>query len=181
MIYEAHVRGLTRLHPDLPPETRGTFRGLASPPMLRHFRRLGVTTVEILPIHRFVDDAYLADRGLTNYWGYNTLSSTPAPTRRSRCRDSEFQYTPGSTILTTIVFTPPHTARGKPTLPPTFFNARITTQQHRRCRLIINYVQCNKHAAIIIIYLSLSLSLSLSPPPPPAADSFTKSSFSSLD
>ena len=90
VVYEAHVRGLTRLRQDLPPETRGTFRGLASPPMLRHFKRLGVTAVEILPIHRFVDDSYLADKGLTNYWGYNTLSFF-APARRY-AQDAETAY-----------------------------------------------------------------------------------------
>lgn len=81
VIYEAHVKGLTKLHPELPEETRGTFRGLASPPLLRHFKRLGVTTIEILPIHRFADDSYLVEKGLTNYWGYNTLGFF-APARR---------------------------------------------------------------------------------------------------
>src|SRR5882672_7560387 len=74
IIYEAHVKGLTQQREDLPPGTRGTFRGLSSPAMVTHLKRLGVTAVELLPIHSFVDDRHLVLRGLVNYWGYNTLS-----------------------------------------------------------------------------------------------------------
>jgi isoamylase len=73
VIYEAHVRGLTKLHPDVPPEQRGTFLGLAHPAVLSHLRELGVTAVELMPAHQFVTDSYLAERGLANYWGYNTI------------------------------------------------------------------------------------------------------------
>ena len=81
MIYELHVRGYTKLHPAIPEQLRGTFRGLAEPAVLDHLRRLGVTAVEFLPIHTFVDDNYLLDKGLRNYWGYNTISFF-APARR---------------------------------------------------------------------------------------------------
>ena len=74
IIYEAHVKGLTKLHPDVPPHLRGTYAGLASKPVIRHLKKLGVTAVELLPVHAFVNDRHLVDRGLTNYWGYNTLS-----------------------------------------------------------------------------------------------------------
>jgi isoamylase len=74
IIYEAHVKGLTQKRDDIPPGTRGTYRGLSEPGMIAHLRRLGITTVELLPIHAFLDDRYLLDRGLRNYWGYNTLS-----------------------------------------------------------------------------------------------------------
>jgi isoamylase len=74
IIYEAHVKGLTRLREDVPPAWRGTFRGLASPAIVDHLKRLGVTAVELLPIHAFIDDRHLVERGLNNYWGYNTLS-----------------------------------------------------------------------------------------------------------
>jgi glycogen operon protein len=73
VIYEAHVKGLTQRRDDLPPEARGIFRGLAAPSMIDHLRRLGVTAIELLPIHSFVDDRQLVERGLRNYWGYNTL------------------------------------------------------------------------------------------------------------
>ena len=73
MIYEAHVKGLTRLHPDVPPQLRGTYAGLASAPVLDHLRRLGVTAVNLLPVHTFVDDKRLVELGLRNYWGYNTI------------------------------------------------------------------------------------------------------------
>ena len=73
VIYEAHVKGLTRLHPDVPAQLRGTYAGLASPAMLDHLRRLGVTAVSLLPVHAFVDDKRLVELGLRNYWGYNTI------------------------------------------------------------------------------------------------------------
>jgi isoamylase len=74
IVYEAHVKGLTKLREDIAPGMRGLFRGLSEPAMIAHLRRLGVTAVELLPIHAFVDDRALLDRGLRNYWGYNTLS-----------------------------------------------------------------------------------------------------------
>ena len=73
ILYETHVRGYTKLHPAVPPDLRGTFRGLASKPVIEHIRSLGVTSVELLPIHMFVNDSQLLDRGLVNYWGYNSL------------------------------------------------------------------------------------------------------------
>ena len=73
IIYEAHVKGLTQLREDVPPAWRGTYRGLAAPAIVDHLKRLGVTAIELLPIHAFVDDRHLIERGLSNYWGYNTL------------------------------------------------------------------------------------------------------------
>lgn len=84
-IYEAHVRGLTMRHPEIPPHLRGTYTAVASDPMLRHFERLGVTAVELMPVHHFVHDRHLLERGLKNYWGYNTLSFfAPEPAYASR-------------------------------------------------------------------------------------------------
>jgi isoamylase len=74
VIYEAHVKGLTQLRGDVPAETRGTFRGLSEPGVIAQLRRLGVTAIELLPVHSFLDDRTLVDRSLKNYWGYNTLS-----------------------------------------------------------------------------------------------------------
>src|SRR5215475_12019818 len=81
VIYEAHVKGLTRLREDVPKGLRGTFGALASRPMVKHLQRLGVTTLELLPIHAFVDEPFLTERGLSNYWGYNTLSFFTADRR----------------------------------------------------------------------------------------------------
>ncbi len=73
VIYEAHVKGLTQLHPDVPEELRGTYAGLAHPAMIKHLLDLGITAVELLPIHFHIDEPHLAPLGLNNYWGYNTL------------------------------------------------------------------------------------------------------------
>ena len=73
VIYEAHVKGMTMRHPGIPEDVRGTYAGLAHPAMIRHLRTLGVTAVELLPVHQFVHDSTLADKGLSNYWGYNTI------------------------------------------------------------------------------------------------------------
>ncbi|MGI5163706.1 glycogen debranching protein GlgX [Spirillospora sp. CA-253888] len=73
VIYEAHVKGLTKLHPGVPEEQRGTYAGLAHPVMVEHFRDLGVTAVELMPVHQSVPEHAMVARGLTNYWGYNTI------------------------------------------------------------------------------------------------------------
>ncbi|MGW4883240.1 glycogen debranching protein GlgX [Streptomyces murinus] len=73
VIYEAHVRGLTRTHPDVPERLRGSYAGLAHPAVIEHLTALGVTAVELMPVHQFVQDGVLQDRGLSNYWGYNTI------------------------------------------------------------------------------------------------------------
>jgi len=71
--YEIHVKGFTRLHPDVPEELCGTYAGLASPAIIRHLHELGVTAVELMPIHYHIDEHFLVEKGLVNYWGYNTL------------------------------------------------------------------------------------------------------------
>ena len=73
VMYEAHVKGLTKLHPKVPEAERGTYRGFATPEVLAHIRELGVTAVEFLPIHTFVNDSFLVDKGLSNYWGYSSI------------------------------------------------------------------------------------------------------------
>jgi glycogen operon protein len=74
ILYEMHVCGFTKLHPELPEELRGTYAGLAHPAAIGHLRKLGVTSVELLPVHEFSDDGFLEDRKLRNYWGYSTLA-----------------------------------------------------------------------------------------------------------
>ena len=73
VIYEAHVKGLTQRHPEVPEELRGTYAGIAHPAVVEHLQRLGVTALELMPVHQFVNDSVLQDKGLSNYWGYNTL------------------------------------------------------------------------------------------------------------
>ncbi|AEI12022.1 glycogen debranching protein GlgX [Cellulomonas gilvus] len=73
VIYEAHVRGLTQRHPAVPEELRGTYAGLAHPAVIEHLKQLGVTAIELMPVHQFVNDPSLQEKGLSNYWGYNTI------------------------------------------------------------------------------------------------------------
>jgi len=74
IIYEVHVKGFTAAHPEIPEPLRGTYAGLASAPSIAYLRKLGVTTVELLPVHDFLDDKHLVEKGLRNYWGYNTTN-----------------------------------------------------------------------------------------------------------
>ncbi|CAN5512928.1 glycogen debranching protein GlgX [soil metagenome] len=73
VIYEAHVKGLTELHPDVPDEQRGTYGGIAHPAVIAHLQKIGVTAIELMPVHQFVNDDTLQQKGLSNYWGYNTI------------------------------------------------------------------------------------------------------------
>jgi isoamylase len=117
IIYEAHVRGYTMQHPDVPPQLRGTFAGLAWPTVVQHLRELGVTAVELLPVHAFVDDRTLVERGLRNYWGYNTIGFfAPEPRYGGRNPAKEFKtlvralHDAGIEVILDVVFN--HTAEG---------------------------------------------------------------------
>jgi isoamylase len=81
IIYEAHVKGLTQQRDDVPPGWRGTFRGLSAPSVINHLKRMGVTAIELLPIHAFIDDRHLVQHGLSNFWGYNTIGFFAPETR----------------------------------------------------------------------------------------------------
>ncbi|MGE3783054.1 MAG: glycogen debranching protein GlgX [Alphaproteobacteria bacterium] len=119
IVYELHVRGYTMRHPDVPETLRGTFRGLSDPAVLDHIRRLGVTAVELLPVHGFVDDSYLLDKGLVNYWGYNSISFFAPERRYASVPDfafSEFKemvarfHEAGIEVVLDVVYN--HTAEG---------------------------------------------------------------------
>ncbi|MCW5631770.1 MAG: glycogen debranching protein GlgX [Rubrivivax sp.] len=117
VIYEAHVRGLTRLHPEVPAAQRGTYEALASAPVIDHLRRLGVTTVELMPVHAFVDERHLVEKGLANYWGYNTIGYfAPEPRYSATGRIAEFKtmvrtlHAAGLEVLLDVVYN--HTAEG---------------------------------------------------------------------
>jgi len=73
IIYETHVKGFTQLHPDIPEEIRGTYKGIAHPVTIEYLKNLGITAIELMPIHHFVADRHLVEKGLTNYWGYNSI------------------------------------------------------------------------------------------------------------
>ena len=84
VIYELHVKGMTKLHPELPEEIRGTYAGLVHPAVIDHLKRLGITAVELMPVHHFAIDRHLAEQGLTNYWGYNSIGYFAPDVRYSR-------------------------------------------------------------------------------------------------
>lgn len=124
VIYEAHVKGLTMLHPEIPAEQRGTFRGVGHKAIIRHLRALGVTSLELLPAQGFLSEHFLVEKGLTNYWGYNTLTFF-APHKAYLCGNdiAEFRamvnalHEAGIEVIMDVVYN--HTAEGN-RLGPTF-------------------------------------------------------------
>ncbi len=86
MIYEAHVKGLTQTHPEVPEAMRGTYSGIAHPAIIEHLTALGVTALELMPVHHFANDSTLISKGLSNYWGYNTIGFL-RPTRSTARRE----------------------------------------------------------------------------------------------
>ncbi|MCC3281152.1 MULTISPECIES: glycogen debranching protein GlgX [Arthrobacter] len=121
VIYEAHVRGLTEQHPEVPEEQRGTYAGIAHPAVIAHLQKLGVTALELMPVHQFVDDSTLQEKGLSNYWGYNTIGFfAPQNTYGSTGDDGqqvqEFKamvkalHTAGIEVILDVVYN--HTAEG---------------------------------------------------------------------
>jgi len=117
VIYELHVRGYTLRHPGVPEPLRGTYAGLATAPVIEHLQRLGVTTVELMPVHSFIDDRHLVARGLRNYWGYNSIGYFAPDTRYSATgRISEFKtmvktlHSAGLEVILDVVYN--HTAEG---------------------------------------------------------------------
>jgi len=117
IIYELHVRGFTLHHPDVPPALRGTYAGLASSAAIDHLKQLGVTAVELMPVHGFVDDRHLVQNGLRNYWGYNSIGFFAPDARYSATgRVSEFKtmvktlHSAGIEVILDVVYN--HTAEG---------------------------------------------------------------------
>lgn len=117
VIYEAHVKGLTALHPGIDKQLRGTYLGLCSDPVIEHLHRLGVTAIELMPVQAFVDDRFLVAKGLRNYWGYNTLAFfAPEPRYMSKGALWEFQtmvrrfHAAGIEVILDVVYN--HTAEG---------------------------------------------------------------------
>jgi isoamylase len=102
VIYELHVKGFTARHPDVPRPLRGTYAGLASPPALEYLSQLGVTAVELLPVHYSVADRYLVERGLTNYWGYNSIGFLAPDSRLAAAHSAGEQVAEFKTMVRTL-------------------------------------------------------------------------------
>ncbi len=136
VIYEAHVRGVTRRHPGVPPALRGSFLGLASPPMLDHLVSLGVTTIELLPVQAIADERDLIAAGLRNYWGYNSICfSAPEPRYLTQGGIWEFQtmvrrfHDAGIQVILDVVYN--HTAEGNQLGPTLSFRGIDNASYYR--------------------------------------------------
>jgi isoamylase len=156
IVYELHVKGFTARHPDVPKELRGTYAALASPPVIEYLRRLGVTAVELMPIHHFVDDKQLVERGLRNYWGYNTLGFFAPDHRYAAARSplgaqvAEFKtmvktlHEAGIEVLIDVVYN--HTAEGNHLGPTLCFRGIDNAAYYRLvqgdARYYMDYTGC---------------------------------------
>jgi isoamylase len=155
VIYEAHVRGLTLRHPEIPLNQRGTYAGLGHPAVIEHLRRIGITAVELLPVHQFVPEQALAQRDLTNYWGYNTIGFLAPHNRYSSAGQrgeqvGEFKsmvralHTAGIEVILDVVYN--HTAEGDGRGPTLCFrgidNGAYYRLDARDPRRYIDYTGC---------------------------------------
>jgi glycogen operon protein len=155
VIYEAHVKGLTARHPDVPEALRGTYAGLATPAVIAYLQDLGVTTVELLPVHHFVRDKHLHDRGLTNYWGYNTIGFfapdiryATSPVRSRHVREFKTMvktlHSAGIEVILDVVYN--HTAEGNHLGPTLSFrgidNATYYRLDKEKPRYYMDYTGC---------------------------------------
>ncbi len=138
VIYELHVRGYTKLHPRVPENLRGTYAGLATRDVLNYIKSLGVTSIEFLPVHTFITDSHLTERGLTNYWGYNSIGfMAPEPAYAANGRDSlrEFKemvaciHDAGLEVILDVVYN--HTAEGNERGPTISFKGLDNASYYR--------------------------------------------------
>jgi glycogen operon protein len=140
VIYELHVKGFTALHPDIPTNLRGTYAGLAHPAAIDHLKKLGVTAVELMPVHEFIDDKRLSDLGLKEYWGYSTINYfSPAARYSSSGHEgeqvSEFKsmvkalHRAGIEVILDVVYN--HTAEGNQLGPTLSFKGIDNTTYYR--------------------------------------------------
>ncbi|OAX59245.1 glycogen debranching protein GlgX, partial [Xanthomonas graminis] len=136
LVYETHVRGYTMRHPQVPQELRGTCAGLAQEPVLRYIKALGVSAVELLPVHAYLDDQHLLDKGLRNYWGYNTLgffaikSRYLASGQRDEFRDMvKAMHRQGLEVILDVVYN--HTAEGSELGPTLSFRGIDNASYYR--------------------------------------------------
>ncbi|MBK9020136.1 MAG: glycogen debranching protein GlgX [Sulfuritalea sp.] len=151
VVYELHVRGMTKRHPEVAPALRGTYAGLASAPVIDHLKRLGVTSVELMPVHAFIDDRHLVERGLSNYWGYNSIGFF-APDHRFSASNvvSEFKtmvktfHSNGMEVILDVVYN--HTAEGNQMGPTLCFRGIDNAAYYRLVgdnpRYYMDYTGC---------------------------------------
>ncbi len=151
VIYELHVKGFTMQHPDIPAKFRGTYAGLAMAPAIEHLKSLGVTTVELLPVHTFLDDRYLVEQGLRNYWGYNSIGFLAPDSRYSASGEiSEFKtmvkalHKAGIEVILDVVYN--HTAEGNHLGPTLSFRGLDNASYYRltgdNLRYNMDYTGC---------------------------------------
>jgi isoamylase len=140
IIYELHVKGFTALHPEIPAELRGTYAGLAHPAAVDYLKKLGITAVELMPVHEFIDDKVLLDRGLRNYWGYNSINFFAPEARYSASGDrgeqiGEFKamvkalHRAGIEVILDVVYN--HTAEGNQLGPTLSFRGIDNSTYYR--------------------------------------------------
>ncbi|MGZ6185599.1 MAG: glycogen debranching protein GlgX, partial [Candidatus Binataceae bacterium] len=151
IIYELHVKGFTQLHPDIPPHLRGTYAGLATDPAIEHLKRLGITAVELMPVHAFVDERHLIEKKLKNYWGYNSIGFF-APDMRYSATGSvnEFKsmvkrlHSAGIEVILDVVYN--HSAEGNHLGPTLSFRGIDNTAYYRlipdQPRLYMDFTGC---------------------------------------
>ena len=155
IIYEMHVKGFTKQHPDVPVDLQGTFAGLAQPSVCQYLTDLGITSVELLPVHSFLDEPFVREKGLSNYWGYNSLSFfVPQP---SYCHGdgsnddiAEFKnmvetfHQAGIEVILDVVYN--HTAEGNELGPTLSFKGIDNASYYRLCvqdkRFYVNHSGC---------------------------------------
>ncbi|HEX7450250.1 MAG TPA: glycogen debranching protein GlgX [Pirellulales bacterium] len=155
LIYELHVKGFTKLNEEVPEKLRGTYSGIASEASLSYLRKLGITAVELLPIHYFLDDRHLVDKGLSNYWGYNTLgffapagrysaSETPQDTVREFKTMVRNLHAEGIEVILDVVYN--HTAEGNQMGPTLSFRGIDNASYYRLSpedpRYYMDYTGC---------------------------------------
>jgi isoamylase len=136
VIYELHVRGFTMQHPEVPPPLRGTYAGMATAPVIHYLQRLGITTVELMPVHAYVDDRHLVQAGLRNYWGYNTIGYFAPDSRYSASgKVNEFKtmvkalHSAGMEVILDVVYN--HTAEGNELGPTLAFRGTDNAAYYR--------------------------------------------------
>jgi glycogen operon protein len=155
VIYEVHVKGFTMRHPEVPEALRGTYAGLATPPVIDYLTALGVTAVELLPVHHFVRDKHLIDRGLTNYWGYDTIGFfspdiryASSPVRGRHVREFKTMvktlHSAGIEVILDVVYN--HTAEGNHLGPTLSFRGIDNATYYRlvpdQPRFYMDYTGC---------------------------------------
>ncbi len=151
VVYELHVRGFTKNHPGIPPPLRGTYAGLAMAPVIDHLKSLGVTSVELMPVHAFMDDRHLVERGLSNYWGYNSIGFFAPDQRFSNTGVvNEFKtmvktfHSNGMEVILDVVYN--HTAEGNQLGPTLSFRGIDNAAYYRLLgddpRYYMDYTGC---------------------------------------